>query len=105
VLDLLKGLRVRDHLRNRATANHEPAEGGNGYYDCEEQQKGSKPPIRRIETKPEMNSDASVNPNEQEQNALQNGAVRPKSRQLVEVGVVYSEDSARNPRVDDVREQ
>jgi hypothetical protein len=52
-----------------------------------------------------MDAHAAVHPDDDEQQALDDGARRPQLGELVDVDVVHIEEHVRDARVDDVRQQ
>ena len=52
-----------------------------------------------------MNADAAVYPDNQQQCALQDGAVWPQASKLVEISIVHAEEFACHSRIDDVGEE
>ena len=61
--------------------------------------------VGRIEPQPEMDAQAAVQPDHQQQRALQDGACRPQPRELVEVVVLDAEVDVGDARIDDVGQQ
>ena len=59
--------------------------------------------VRLVETQPEMDAHAAVHPDDDEQQALDDGARRPQAGQLIDIDVVHMEVDVGDARVDDVR--
>ncbi len=105
LLDAGEHLGALDRLGNGAARDHESAQRRQRDGDGDKQQQRLEGAIGRIEAQPEMDADAAVRPHQQQQRALQDRALRPQPRQLVEVIVLDVEKHVRDARVDDVREQ
>ena len=86
-------------------ADHEAAQRRQRHDDGDEQQHRLGGTVGRIQAQPVVQADAAVQPHEQQQRALQDGARRPQAGQLVQVVVLHAEEDMRDPRIDDMRQQ
>ena len=104
-LDAVQHRRILDELRDGAARDHEAGQRRQRQHDGDEQKHRLRGAIGTAQTQPEVDAHAAVDPHQQQQRALEDGARRPQARELVEVVVLDVEEVVGDARVDDVRKE